>query len=73
MSNAETLPDQVVCRSGGLPGPECDQRGRAPVEIITARDVPLGGPRAMTVHRTLPRPPALPHRTVVLRRPLRPR
>nr|WP_245797307.1 pirin family protein [Corynebacterium aquilae] len=24
------------------------------VEIITARDVPLGGPRAMTVHRTLP-------------------
>jgi redox-sensitive bicupin YhaK (pirin superfamily) len=25
-----------------------------PVEIITARDVPLGGPRAMTVHRTLP-------------------
>ena len=54
MSNAETLPDQVVCRSGGLPGPECDQRGRAPVEIITARDVPLGGPRAMTVHRTLP-------------------
>ncbi|GEM_PF-5357259 len=25
-----------------------------PVEIITARDVPLGGLRAMTVHRTLP-------------------
>ncbi|MDN6677213.1 pirin family protein [Corynebacterium variabile] len=25
-----------------------------PVEIITARDFPLGGPRAMTVHRTLP-------------------
>lgn len=25
-----------------------------PVEIITARAVPLGGPRAMTVHRTLP-------------------
>ena len=24
------------------------------VEIITAREVPLGGPRAMTVHRTLP-------------------
>ncbi|RAE53296.1 pirin family protein, partial [Burkholderia multivorans] len=49
MSNAETLPDQVVCRSGGLPGPECDQRGRAPVEIITARDVPLGGPRAVMI------------------------
>lgn len=26
----------------------------AKVEIITAREVPLGGPRAMTVHRTLP-------------------
>ena len=26
----------------------------AKVEIITARDVPLGGPRAMTVRRTLP-------------------
>ncbi|AKK11642.1 pirin family protein [Corynebacterium uterequi] len=25
-----------------------------PVEIITAREVPLGGPRAMTVYRTLP-------------------
>jgi len=24
------------------------------VEVVTARDVPLGGPRAMTVHRTLP-------------------
>jgi redox-sensitive bicupin YhaK (pirin superfamily) len=54
MSNVETRPDQVVCRSGGLPGPQCDQQGRAPVEIITARDVPLGGPRAMTVRRTLP-------------------
>lgn len=28
--------------------------GGAKVEIITARDVPLGGPRAMTVKRTLP-------------------
>lgn len=54
MSNVETAPDQVVCRSGSLPDAQCDQRGRAPVEIITARDVPLGGPRAMTVHRTLP-------------------
>ncbi len=26
----------------------------AKVEIITAREVPLGGPRAMTVYRTLP-------------------
>lgn len=54
MSNVETHPDQVVCTPGGLPGPQCDQQGRAPVEIITARDVPLGGPRAMSVRRTLP-------------------
>ncbi|WP_181274010.1 pirin family protein [Brevibacterium oceani] len=54
MSNVDTKPDQIVCRPGGLPDPNCDQQGRAPVEIITARDVPLGGPRAMTVRRTLP-------------------
>ena len=30
------------------------EAGRVPVEIITSRDVPLGGPRAMTVKRTLP-------------------
>lgn len=30
------------------------ENSAAPVEVITARDVPLGGPRAMTVRRTLP-------------------
>ncbi len=40
MSNVETDPPQVVCRPGGLPGPACDQQGRAPVEIIASRDVP---------------------------------
>ena len=54
MSNVETRPDQVVCKAGGLPGPACDQQGRSPVEIITSREVPLGGPRAMIVRRTLP-------------------
>lgn len=54
MSNVETRPEQVVCTAGGLPGPNCDQQGRSPVEIITSREVPLGGPRAMTVRRTLP-------------------
>lgn len=54
MSNVETDPPQVVCRPGGLPGPACDQQGRAPVEIIASREVPLGGPRAMKVRRTLP-------------------
>ncbi|MGO1177229.1 MAG: pirin family protein [Brevibacterium aurantiacum] len=54
MSNVETKPDEVVCKPGGLPGPECAHQGRAPVEIITSRDVPLGGPRSMGVRRTLP-------------------
>ncbi|MET8951007.1 pirin family protein [Streptomyces sp. NPDC004393] len=51
MSNVETEPVEVRCRAaadGGQPaqGPR--------VDVITARDVPLGGPRAMTVRRTLP-------------------
>lgn len=54
MSNIETDPDEIVCRSEGLPGPEAECRGGATVELIGARDVPLGGPRAMTVRRTLP-------------------
>ncbi|TDT32631.1 pirin family protein [Naumannella halotolerans] len=54
MSNLETRPDEVVCHSDGLSGPSSKEGGRAPVEIITARDVPLGGPRSMTVRRTLP-------------------
>ena len=44
MSNTETAPAEVQCEPGGS--------GR--VEVLTPRDVPLGGPRAMTVRRTLP-------------------
>lgn len=44
MSNVEIAPEEVVC-GGDAPG----------VELVTPRDVPLGGPRAMTVRRTLPR------------------
>ncbi|MEJ8280967.1 pirin family protein [Pseudonocardia spirodelae] len=44
MSNVETAPEEVVC--GG---------DAAAPELVTPRDVPLGGPRAMTVRRTLPR------------------
>ncbi len=54
MSNPESHPDTVVCSDGGLPGPLAACEGGAPVEIITARTVPLGGPRAMNVRRTLP-------------------
>ena len=45
MSNTETAPAEVRCEPGG-------SEGR--VEVLTPRDVPLGGPRAMTVRRTLP-------------------
>lgn len=48
MSNTETHPAEVRCGAGEEGAPA------AGVEILTARDVPLGGPRAMTVRRTLP-------------------
>lgn len=44
VSNLETQPPEVSC--GGSPEPG--------VEVIAAREVPLGGPRAMLVRRTLP-------------------
>ncbi|MDH6223426.1 redox-sensitive bicupin YhaK (pirin superfamily)/predicted GNAT family acetyltransferase [Streptomyces sp. MJP52] len=46
MSNTEVHPPEVLCTSS--PGPS------ARVEVLTPRSVPLGGPRAMTVRRTLP-------------------
>ncbi|MFF7368502.1 pirin family protein [Streptomyces tricolor] len=51
MSNVETDPVEVRC------GTEVDGEratGAPRVEVLTPRDVPLGGPRAMTVRRTLP-------------------
>lgn len=48
MSNVEAAPAEVVC------GEEAVPQGPAAVEILTPRAVPLGGPRAMTVRRTLP-------------------
>jgi quercetin 2,3-dioxygenase len=44
VSNLEIRPEQLLC-------PEPPTSG---VEILQPRDVPLGGPRAMTVRRTLP-------------------
>ena len=51
MSNVETEPPELRC--GALVD---DGRGTgAPlVEVLSAREVPLGGPRAMRVRRTLP-------------------
>lgn len=45
MSNLETRPVEQVC-SAGEPGEG--------VELLTPRHVPLGGPRAMNVRRTIP-------------------
>lgn len=45
MSNLETRPAERTCTAGDRP---------AGVELLTARDVPLGGPRAMNVRRTIP-------------------
>ena len=45
VSNVETQPQETVCSTA----PSVDG-----VEILEPRDVPLGGPRARTVRRTLP-------------------
>ncbi|WP_026820921.1 pirin family protein [Arthrobacter castelli] len=45
MSNTELVPSEMLC---GAAEPTSD------VEILVPRDVPLGGPRAMNVRRTLP-------------------
>ncbi len=47
MSNLERDPRELLC-DPDAPGT------RSAIEILTAREVPLGGPRAMTVRRTLP-------------------
>ncbi|MFF9815021.1 pirin family protein [Streptomyces sp. NPDC014006] len=48
MSNTEALPAPVAC------GGEAGEPVPAGIEILSPRDVPLGGPRAMRVRRTLP-------------------
>ncbi len=45
MSNLETRPAEQVCTAG--------ERGDG-VELLAPREVPLGGPRAMSVRRTIP-------------------
>lgn len=50
MSNPEQHPSAVICKSE-------DQGNRIPApngQLLEAREVPLGGPRAMLVRRTLP-------------------
>ncbi|MCL8024558.1 pirin family protein [Nocardioides bruguierae] len=45
MTNPDPHPDEVDCAAG--PHPDA-------LEVLAPREVPLGGPRAMTVRRTLP-------------------
>jgi redox-sensitive bicupin YhaK (pirin superfamily) len=45
VSNMETRPEELTCRSDGA---------AVSVEVLEPRDVPLGGVRAMPVRRTLP-------------------
>jgi redox-sensitive bicupin YhaK (pirin superfamily) len=44
VSNLDTAPVEETCTASPQPG----------IQVLTARDVPLGGPRAMRVRRTLP-------------------
>lgn len=48
MSNLETAPVEVVCAAPHLAD------SPAGVEVLAGREVPLGGPRAIRVRRTLP-------------------
>ncbi|MEJ3403906.1 pirin family protein [Rathayibacter sp. YIM 133350] len=48
MSNLERDPAELVADAGPA------AVGPVDVQVLTAREVPLGGPRAMPVHRTLP-------------------
>jgi redox-sensitive bicupin YhaK (pirin superfamily) len=53
VSNSETEPAGLRC-GAGAGSDEGAARPEERVEVLSARDVPLGGPRAMTVRRTLP-------------------
>lgn len=50
MSNVEAHPAEIECEHG----PDEPVAGSRLLEVITSREVPLGGPRAMPVRRTLP-------------------
>jgi hypothetical protein len=51
MSNLETRPAEMA--SGETAGAEGEAQAPGTVQILEPRLVPLGGPRAMTVRRTL--------------------
>ncbi|MBC7292179.1 MAG: pirin family protein [Actinotalea sp.] len=51
MTNLEVSPAEVLCDDRPAAGTAV---APGSIEVLRARDVPLGGPRAMTVRRTLP-------------------
>ncbi len=51
MSNVETEPSEVVCTADDG---AASSSGEVTIRVLTPREVPLGGPRAMSVRRTLP-------------------
>ena len=51
MSNVEVAPEAMRC---GVPVGDERPGASQQVEVLTAREVPLGGPRALHVRRTLP-------------------
>ncbi|MEV5355997.1 pirin family protein [Streptomyces sp. NPDC052693] len=51
MSNVETAPEELRCGASADGGTAA---GTPQVEVLSAREVPLGGPRALPVRRTLP-------------------
>ena len=53
MSNLEKNPAEVELAEPTI-GPSTSSGPSGTVEILEPRDVPLGGPRAMSVRRTLP-------------------
>lgn len=50
MSNLESAPVEITC----CPTPSHTDSRALNVQLLQSRAVPLGGPRAMTVHRTIP-------------------
>lgn len=46
MSSLDRAPTEILCRG--------DARPDAGIRVLSGREVPLGGPRALVVHRTLP-------------------
>ena len=53
MTNTELNPAEIVCTGSAL-GAGGRPENAGELEVLEPRDVPLGGPRAMTVRRTLP-------------------